>query len=39
VNPFLDGLTIIFVLTGVFTAVVTIMIRFLWRRGKGLEDR
>jgi len=38
VNPFLDGLTIIFVVTGIATGAITVAIRLLWRRGKDLED-
>jgi len=37
-NPFLDSLTIIFVGTGIFTGLVTVLIRYGWRRKKKLED-
>jgi hypothetical protein len=38
VNPFLDAMTIMFLITGIFTILGTLAIRLLWRRGKKLED-
>jgi hypothetical protein len=37
-NPFLGTLTIIFLGTGIFTGLVTVAIRYGWRRRKRLED-
>jgi hypothetical protein len=37
-NPFLGAMTAMFLITGIATTIITLLIRLFWRRGKDLEE-